>query len=493
MKNYPFALLNVARAALFLGALGAALPYALAAMTEPYASYTVKTGDTLQGLSSSLLNEPSKWGEVAKLNGLKNPNLIYPGQVIDVPKSLLNLSSQPRIAVPGTLLSVQGDVSIGGQKVQAGAPVPEGARLQTGPNSSAIVQLGDGSRLQLMPKTLADVVTQHGYALRNPSSSASTTWFSGAIRLVEGVLDTLAEKKASRILPLSVTTPTSVVGVRGTHFRVAYEDPASGLARTEVLEGKVRTNNPAQRVGADVGGGFGSAFKPQDKEIKVVALLPALADAQLPAEVLRTSATAAAPQRAEWAVGPLAGATGYRAQFASDAQFAQIQSDIKSAAPALDVTALANGSYYARVRGIDASGIEGFDAIKLVQIKDAPAPVRPVMAPVWPKEVSIGATADYVQNGVLLKFYDKSPDLPAQLIIEVAKDLEFTQSLQRVAFNTDGSLLLRNLPSGQRSYVRFSSLASASQSAASVVYTLDVPANWGSTVLGMTQALQPLR
>jgi hypothetical protein len=489
MKKYPFALLNIAQTALVLGALAAAMPSVWAAMTEPYVSYTVKPSDTLQGLSRSLLNDPSKWGDVAKLNALKNPNLIYPGQVIDVPKSLLNLGSQPRVAVPGTVLSVQGDVTIGGQKVQAGAPVPEGARLQTGPNSSAIVQLGDGSRLQLMPKTLADVVTQHGYAMRDPASSASTTWFSGAIRLVEGVLDTLAEKKTSRLTPLTVTTPTSVVGVRGTHFRVAYEDPTSGLARSEVLEGKVRTDNTAQKVGADVGGGFGAAFKSQDKEIKIVALLPALADSQLPAEALRTSATAAAPQRAEWAVGTLAGAAGYRAQFASDAAFAQIQSDIKSATPALDVTALANGSYYARVRGIDPSGIEGFDAIKLVQIKNAPV----VVSLAWPKEVSIGATADYVPNGVLLKFYGKSPDLPAQLIVEVASDAAFTQALQRDTFNTNGNLLVRNVPAGQRSYVRFSSAATASQPTASAVFTLDVPGNWGSTVLGMAQALQPLR
>lgn len=489
MKKYPFVLLNVARAALVLGALGAAMPSVWAAMTEPYVSYTVKPSDTLQGLSRSLLNEPSKWGEVAKLNGLKNPNLIYPGQVIDVPKSLLNLSSQPRIAVPGSVLSVHGDVTMGGQKVQAGAPVTEGARLQTGPNSSAIVQLGDGSRLQLMPKTLADIVTQHGYALRDPASSASTTWFSGAIRLVEGVMDTLAEKRANRLAPLTVTTPTSVVGVRGTHFRVAFEDPTSGVARAEVLEGKVRSDNSAQKIGADVGGGFGVAFKPQDREIKVVALLPALADAQLPAEVLRTTATAATPQRAEWAVGTLPGATGYRAQFASDAQFAQIQSDIKSVTPALDVTALANGSYYARVRGIDPSGIEGFNAVKLVQIKNAPV----VVSALWIKEVSIGATADYVQDGVLLKFYNKSPDLPAQLVIEAASDAAFTQALQRATFNTDGSLLLRNLPAGKRSFVRFSSVATASQPAASVVYTLDVPDNWGSTVMGMTQALQPIR
>ncbi len=469
---------RVTMVALACAAMGAALPGAWAAgMTEPFVSYTVKSNDTLQGLSRTLVNDPKKWGEVARLNGLKDPNRIYPGQVIDIPKSLLNLSSQPRVESTGTVLSVQGDVMVSGQKVQAGAPVPEGARLQTGPNSSAVVMLGDGSRLQLMPKTLADVVSQHGYALRDPSSSASTTWFSGAIRLVEGVLDTLANKQAMRATPLQVSTPTSLVGVRGTQFRVAYEDPASGMARTEVLEGKVRTDNVTQKVGADVGGGFGAAIRPQDREIKIVALLPALADAQLPAEVLRTAST----QNAQWTVGTLPGASSYRAQFATDDKFAQIQSDVKSATPALDLSALANGKYYARVRGVDPAGIEGFDAVKLIEIKT-------LVVSVWPKEIAIGALAEYVPNGVLLKVYSKSPDLPRQLTAQVASDAAFTQNVQTATVGPDASVLLPSVPAGQRSYVRFSAAGVNSP-----VYAMDIPGNWGSTVLTLAQALQPLR
>jgi hypothetical protein len=480
MKKLPLTLANFAPFALAFVAMGSAHTAVWAAITEPYISYTVKSQDTLQGLSRSLLNEPSKWSEVAKLNGLKNPNLIQPGQVINIPKSLVNLSSQPRIAAPGTVLSTEGDVTIGGQKVQAGAPVPEGARVQTGPNSSAVVQLGDGSRMQLMPKTLAEVVTQHGYALRDPASSASTTWFSGAIRLVEGVLDTLANKQASRMTPLTVTTPTSVVGIRGTHFRVAYEDPASGAARTEVLEGKVRTDNSAQNVGADIGGGFGAAIKPQDREVKVVALLPALAQSQLPAEIVRASAPATG---ASWTVGTLAGAAGYRAQFATDEKFAQIQGDFKSTSPALDVSTLANGSYYARVRGVDPAGIEGFDAVKLIELKTAL---------VWPTQIFIGASAEYLPAGVLLKVYSKSPDLPKELTVQVARDAAFTQGLQ-TATVTDATVVLPNIPAGQRSFVRFTSVNTKGSATSSPVFSMDIPANWGSTVLGLTQALQPLR
>jgi hypothetical protein len=471
---------NTAQAAILLIALSASSSTVWAVMSEPFVTYTVQPKDTLQGLARTLLQKPSQWPQVAKLNGLKNPNLISPGQVIEIPKSLLNFGAQPRIAMQGKVLSVEGDVQISGQAAQVGAAVPEGAKLQTGPNSSTVVELADGSRMQLMPKTLAEVTSQHGYALRDPSSSASTTWFSGAIRLVEGVLDTLAAKKVQRATPLAITTPTSVIGVRGTQFRVAYEDPATGTARTEVIEGNVRTDNIQQKVGADVGGGFGAAIKPQDREVKVVPLLPALPLAQVPDQVLRSGATGAV-----WTVGTLAGAAGYRAQFATDENFAQIRGDFKSATPAVNVAALADGSYYARVRGIDPAGIEGFDAVRLVQI--APAPIKAQ----WPSEIFLGAYATYSAEGLTLKVYGQTTDKPQQLSVQVARDAAFTQILQTAALRPDNTVLLPGIPAGQRSYVRFTG-AAPGQAATSATFAMDVPADWGTTVTSLAQALQPV-
>lgn len=45
-------------------------------------SVTVKKGDTLWSLCKKHLGDGSKYNEVAKLNKISNPNLIYPGQVI---------------------------------------------------------------------------------------------------------------------------------------------------------------------------------------------------------------------------------------------------------------------------------------------------------------------------------------------------------------------------------------------------------------------------
>jgi hypothetical protein len=128
MTKRPNTIAHSAQAAIFSIAIGLTSSAAWAAMTEPYASYTVKAGDTVQSLSATLLSDPKQWGELARLNGMGNANAVQAGQVIDIPKSLLNFNSQPRMAAPGRLMNAVGVVKIDGKDVQAGVLVPEGAR-----------------------------------------------------------------------------------------------------------------------------------------------------------------------------------------------------------------------------------------------------------------------------------------------------------------------------------------------------------------------------
>ena len=331
---------------------------------EPSLPYTVKPKDKLIVLSVQILNNPQDWTEVARFNQLKNPNAITPGQVINFPTRLMK-SQQ----VEGKVISTYGDVKLSGSAAAVGNPINEGSKLQTGVNSSAVVELADGSRITLLPNTLAELVTSRNYAGRDAASSGSTNLFSGLIRLAQGALDTLASKTARRATPLQIVSPTSTIGVRGTQFRVAYDDPVSKTTRTEVLEGLVRADNPAQNVGVDLPQGKGAVLNPTSSDIKVADLLKAPDLSATPTDILKPLAL--------WPMPALDGAKSYRVQIAIDDSFNKIVRDLVVTNGRADLANLPNGSWFARVRGIDANGLEGYDSAKAVQVVLPPPPFVP--------------------------------------------------------------------------------------------------------------------
>lgn len=49
-------------------------------------TYTVVKGDSLWAIAKKMYGDGSKWGDIAKANpDIKNPNLIYPNQVLNIP------------------------------------------------------------------------------------------------------------------------------------------------------------------------------------------------------------------------------------------------------------------------------------------------------------------------------------------------------------------------------------------------------------------------
>ncbi len=455
---------------LILSSLGMAA-FAQTTATEPSLPYVVKPSDNLSKFGREMLTSPRAWNEVATFNQLKNPNLIVPGQQLNIP--LRFLKSQ---ASGGKVISAEGDVTLAGNGVQPGAAVADGAKIKTGSNSSAVIELGDGSRIKVLPNSLAEVVTNRDYAMRDSSKSGSTNWFSGLMRLTEGALEALASKTSKRATPLQIETPTSIVGVRGTEFRVAYDDPLGKAARTEVIEGKVRADNPAQASGADLPMGTGAVLKPQEKDIKVVTLLPAPDLSGIPSDVVK-------PQ-GSWPMPALAGASAYHVQVASDEQFDKIVRDLKVASNAsADLASLPNGNWFARVRGIDAVGLEGFNTVKLIAVKDGEWRVTDSSVSVVVGKTVLSWTGQQTSGQAMQA---------SSYSAIVARDAALTQGAITVqgANMTDGkaSLVLGDLKPGTY-YIRLQNASGLR----SETYRLELSGNWAQTEFAKTSALQAVK
>ena len=442
--------------------------------TEPTLAYTVQRSDKLIRLSRDMLVSPAAWSEVVKLNGLKDPDVIRPGQKLNIPLRLLR--SQ---AAPAKLLSASGDVQVGGVPVAAGAAIAEGSKVQTGANSSAVVELGDGSQIKLLPGSISEVVNNRNYAMKDAGASASTTWFSGLIRLAQGSLEALASKTTRRAEPLRIQTQTSTLGVRGTQFRVAL-DAATGNPRSEVVEGLVRADNNAQQSAADLPAGSGAVIDPKVKEIKVVPLLPA--------PVLEAGNSELFKPQAALAWSSVAGASGYRVQVAGDAGFDKIVREYLVPSTNANLADLVSGSWYARVRGIDGKGIEGFDSVRLVAVRDA----RPVVVPKWE---ATNARLSAVDGKTLLTWMPLSANGQALqasgFSAEVATDAAFAQITQR-AVAVQSSLSLGDLKAGVPYFVRINATLEAGRNLGSETYSFELPLNWGATVLEAASALRKL-
>lgn len=330
---------------------------------ETMLEYRISPRDTLIGLSEQVFTSPRAWREIARINRLPDPNRIYPGQVLRVPARLMRSS-----ALPVRVTSTVGEVSVGGERVEAGAVLAEGQALQTAPKSSAVLELADRSRVRVPPATLAEIVASRsaGPNAQIAQQTASDGWFTGVLRMVRGSVEVLA-RKMRRSAPLEVTTPTAVVGVRGTHYRVTLDDE-TGATRSEVLDGRVRLETASRAVGTDIAAGFGAAL----------AAPATTAAAPQPTPLLQAPDLAAMPELFE---RPLvrfalpAEKDSVRVQVAVDAGFDKVVDDQRVLAGSdVRIAGLPDARWYLRARRLDGQGIEGYDAVRPFVLKARPEP-----------------------------------------------------------------------------------------------------------------------
>jgi hypothetical protein len=308
-------------------------------------SYTVVKGDTVQSVSSNLLDDPRNFIEVAKASKLKDANRIYPGNVLAIPVELLRGTAAPLL-----LSSANGSVKIDGVAAQAGAQVKEGSKLETAEGATAVLTRDDGTRLTVLPSSVAEIT-------KNRSIDKDAGWLRSSIRLVSGAMDFVVQKIGLKD-HVKVDTPTSTIGVRGTQYRVGA---ATSSSKVEVLEGTVATGaakaNLTTGTALALNGGFGTIVPAGGAPLGAIALLPApkLTNLNSDAQIVRATNTIN--------IAPIAGAASY-VYIVSPQGLPSVQTLAgKTDKPSFSLPRLPDAKYQLVVRAVDKNGLEGFDVL----------------------------------------------------------------------------------------------------------------------------------
>lgn len=408
------ALAPMCTAALLPAALAAPVSAPVAAASAPQpllVPYTVTSHDTLIGLNKTLFAAPGVWKDVARINHLPDSNRLKPGQVLLVPADLLHSK-----VVPAQLLSAFGDVKVAGKPVAAGASIAVGDTIRTGDASSAVVQLADGSHIKLAPDSEGRLDEQRRFQVKATAAAIDDGLVAASLRLISGSVEVFASK-VLRARPLEVSTPTAVIGVRGTVYRVRNDiTPATAAASavnasaTEVLEGKVHAQvGAAATQAADVPARFGAPLE-EGRKIVVLPLPPAPDLSGIPANFDHLPVKFRVP-----------GTLPLRVQVAHDAAFDHIQLDLRvGAGDDVRLPQLADGAWHLRVRAISPEGLEGLDAVR---------DLRLLARPESPFLVEPPASAKRPVGDVDLR-WTHNPDAAAY-VVEVARDEKFAEIVMR--------------------------------------------------------------
>jgi hypothetical protein len=333
-------------------AIAALLSIAAFAMAQPAAAqsindqdemvrYAVKRGESLFSISEKYLAQRTAYLAVQRLNRIANPMAIPPGTVLKIPMRMLKA-----VPLDAQLAAFRGDVRIedkGSLKPPViGLPIREGVIVQTGKLGFLTLMLSNGSRITLPSNSRVRIVHMRRFLLTN------STDFDFALE--QGRMETAVTPLKDQNSRFRLRTPIAVSAVRGTKFRIAYEE-GQGPSLTEVVEGGVAVGATVASASPTlVPGGFGATASATG-QVGTEKLLDAPA-------VLKPGKLQKDPS-VRFDLTPVAAARGYHVQLAKDAGFVDIIAATRGTSPTAQFAEIPDGNYFVRAMAIAPSGLEG--------------------------------------------------------------------------------------------------------------------------------------
>jgi hypothetical protein len=329
-------------------ATGAAPPAPRPPPAAANATYVTQPGDSLYSIAARYLLEPGDWTVLRRINHVRDPQRLQPGITLEVPVALLQ-----RDHLEARVVAMSGQAERAfrdgpSMPLAVGATLSEGDRISTGNNTFVTLEFADGSHVSVSQDSSVELGV-----LRKTALTGTT---ERVINLRKGEVDSEVTHAPTRDDRFQIRSPSVVAGVRGTRFRVNYL-PDGKATTVEVLDGTVgvdalaATHSALQLVPAR----FGSVTHGEVRAGAPVALIkaPVLVD---PGKLQDANDLA-------FDLVPLPAALAYRVQIGRDAGMLDVIHDLRVAQPRATLGDLADGTYFVRVSGIDAQGLEGLSQV----------------------------------------------------------------------------------------------------------------------------------
>lgn len=300
----------------------------------------VAEGDNLATLSEKYLDEPSDWIAVARVNELKDPHLIFPGQELVIPEHLLK-----GVPALGKATFVRGEVLMmrsretGWEPLSLSEEIPAESRVRTGADGALEITFEDGSSCFLKPQTSLKIAK----ARKRGAHHFFRDFFLEVGRIITRLQGAVGS--GSRF---NIRTPSATAAARGTEFRVSSDERRD--TRVEVLVGMVGAASRGRGVTLEEG--EGTLVRRGLKPVEPRKLLgPPSPD---------SVETAYNKMPLEFRFHPVPGARSYRVMLAVGSELKDVVHEVRiDPAAAAVMKDLQDGQYFLYAQTADHLGLEG--------------------------------------------------------------------------------------------------------------------------------------
>ena len=359
---------------------------------------TVVTKDNLINICKTLLEEPRKWGIIAKINKLRNPDFIFPGQKLIIPVDMLR-----GVPLDGMVTFVSGEVRAQAKEgeewktLHINDRLKQGSSIRTGDESGVEISFEDGDSFLMRSNSTLTIRAAKKRGVLN---------FLQRLFLSAGRTITKVKEATGRKSRFEIQTPSAVAVARGTSFRVGVDEKET--MRSEVLKGFVDVEAMAKRV--EVQEGEGTLAKKNEPPAEPRKLLP-------PPMLLHGKPLYTAMPLV-FQFTEIEGALSYRVMVARDGAGKDVvKEEIIKPGERAEIGGVDDGEYFLISQSIDPERLEG--------LPSDPVAFRLRINPLPPVIQSPGDSAGLRANTMEFKWLGVKDAVSYHM--QIAEDREFTR------------------------------------------------------------------